>query len=208
MNDRTAKTVERARMQAFHDELLAARSTTVSWKLDKHGEYTTDYARDAWAAWQEARRGAHETSDALGADTAAGVRLIALLDALRAPIPTLWLNQSIEAIHALGAAIAKQAAAVKEPPATGTTCGCEWSEDGHVQMMCAAHWHYAYQTFKAEKHPPGLADGTAAPRVDRGCQATVPERWYAAAHPCPFPAISGIDGRWLCGVHARTAEKS
>jgi hypothetical protein len=42
------------KMEAFYTERLALRGVTVGWGRDKTGEYYSQYARDAWAAWQAA----------------------------------------------------------------------------------------------------------------------------------------------------------
>lgn len=43
---------ERARMEAFY----MGRHVPCGWGRDRRGEYHAQFARDAWAAWQEARR--------------------------------------------------------------------------------------------------------------------------------------------------------
>ena len=49
-------TPEQERMEAFYRSRLAPRGTTVGWGRGKDGSYLTEFARDAWAAWQEAQR--------------------------------------------------------------------------------------------------------------------------------------------------------
>lgn len=39
-------------------------------------------------------------------------------------------------------------------PETDEHCGCEWTEDGHVEAMCMEHWRYAYDTIDSGKAPP------------------------------------------------------
>jgi hypothetical protein len=46
---------EQERMEAFYKRLLSAQGTTCGFGRDKHGNYLSIYARDAWAAWQAAR---------------------------------------------------------------------------------------------------------------------------------------------------------
>lgn len=44
-------------MERFYTSRLLQRGITVAWGRDrKTGAYLSDYARDAWAAWQAARR--------------------------------------------------------------------------------------------------------------------------------------------------------
>lgn len=53
--DALPKTAEHLRMEAFYTSLLAKQGTTVGWGFDKNSQYLSSYARDAWAAWQEAQ---------------------------------------------------------------------------------------------------------------------------------------------------------
>jgi hypothetical protein len=48
-------TDEQARMEAFYRARLARRGVTVGWGRAKDGSYLSEYARDAWAAWNEAK---------------------------------------------------------------------------------------------------------------------------------------------------------
>lgn len=50
---------ERAQMEAFY----RARGAQTGWGRDRKGDYHAQFARDAWAAWQEARR-TDETKEA------------------------------------------------------------------------------------------------------------------------------------------------
>jgi hypothetical protein len=50
--DAPPETAEQRRMAAFY----TARGVSCGWGRDKGGGYLAPYARDAWAAWQEARR--------------------------------------------------------------------------------------------------------------------------------------------------------
>lgn len=47
---------EQERMEAFYTMRLAAQGTTIGFGRDKNGNYLSIYARDAWAAWQEAQK--------------------------------------------------------------------------------------------------------------------------------------------------------
>jgi len=58
--DAKPKTVEQLRMEAFYTARLALQGKTVGWGFDKHSEYLSTFAKDAWAAWQEANK---ETPD-------------------------------------------------------------------------------------------------------------------------------------------------
>lgn len=49
------RTPEQERMEAFWHARLAQRGTTCGFSRDERGEYHAEFARDAWAAWQEAR---------------------------------------------------------------------------------------------------------------------------------------------------------
>jgi hypothetical protein len=49
-------TDEQARMEAWYRTQLATRAAAVGFGRDRDGNYFADYARDAWAAWQEAQR--------------------------------------------------------------------------------------------------------------------------------------------------------
>lgn len=53
--DAPPKTHEQLHMEAFYTARLAPQGYSVGWGLDRHGEYLSSYARDAWAAWQAAR---------------------------------------------------------------------------------------------------------------------------------------------------------
>lgn len=52
MNER----LERLRMERFYKKRLARNGVRVGWGTHKNGEYVTEYAQNAWAAWREARR--------------------------------------------------------------------------------------------------------------------------------------------------------
>jgi hypothetical protein len=43
-------------MEAWYRTRLATRAAAVGFGRDRDGNYFADYARDAWAAWQEARK--------------------------------------------------------------------------------------------------------------------------------------------------------
>lgn len=45
---------EQTRMEAFYTERQASRGVAVGWGRDKAGHYLSEFARDAWAAWQAA----------------------------------------------------------------------------------------------------------------------------------------------------------
>jgi hypothetical protein len=53
--DAKPKTNEQLRMEDFYTARLAPQGITLGWGLGKNGEYLAAYARDAWAAWQEAQ---------------------------------------------------------------------------------------------------------------------------------------------------------
>ena len=53
--DAQPKTNEQLRMEAFYAARLAPQGVTVGWGTDKHSQYLSSYARDAWAAWQAAQ---------------------------------------------------------------------------------------------------------------------------------------------------------
>jgi hypothetical protein len=46
---------EQARMELFYRQMLRGRGVTVGWGIDKNGNYESEYARDAWTAWQAAQ---------------------------------------------------------------------------------------------------------------------------------------------------------
>lgn len=48
------KTEEQLAMESFYTDLLAKQGTTVGWGFDKHSEYLSSYARNAWDAWRAA----------------------------------------------------------------------------------------------------------------------------------------------------------
>jgi hypothetical protein len=56
--DAPALTIEQERMEAFYQALHEGRGVTVGWGRDKEGKYFSQYARDAWAAWQAAQTNA------------------------------------------------------------------------------------------------------------------------------------------------------
>lgn len=48
----TRETPEQTRMRQFY----TARGVNVGWGMAKDGSYHAQFARDAWAAWQEAQK--------------------------------------------------------------------------------------------------------------------------------------------------------
>jgi hypothetical protein len=46
---------EQFRMEKFYSGMLSSRGITVGWSRDKSGNYHSEYARNAWAAWCEAQ---------------------------------------------------------------------------------------------------------------------------------------------------------